>query len=348
VRTKTLDFSFNELLDMAKEDELIIRPEYQRLFKWSEDARSRFIESLILEMPIPPIFLVENDDGTYELIDGLQRLSSYMHFRGELKSEDEPLRLIGCDIVPELDGLTYGELEAALQIRLKRHFVRAQIIKRGSDPHLRYHMFKRLNRGGETLEAQEVRNCTIRLLGAKFIDFLNELAQGSSFQECMDLLSERQKDSMVREEYVLRFFAFKNYRGAYVKDITPFLDEYLERVTEGNEPFDYQNERRIFRAVFDALQRSLGEQTEQAFSAANQKGTMTNQFRSLLFEPICLGLIGAMKVKGTIASDALKKALNELKQDKTFRNLTTGGGKNYAKAMTDRLEYAESFLLEKL
>src|SRR5687768_13001280 len=88
-RTKTLDISFNELLDMHRNDELIIDPDYQRLFRWSAAKESRFIESLILELPIPPIFVIEIDQGRYELIDGLQRISSYLHFRGALKKHAE-------------------------------------------------------------------------------------------------------------------------------------------------------------------------------------------------------------------------------------------------------------------
>lgn len=90
VRTRTLDLSFNELLDMYQNDELEISPEYQRLFRWSEEKQSRFIESLILEMPIPPIYVIEVEEGIYELIDGLQRISSYLHFRGALVVEKKP------------------------------------------------------------------------------------------------------------------------------------------------------------------------------------------------------------------------------------------------------------------
>lgn len=67
---------------MYKNMELTISPDYQRLFRWEEEKQSRFVESLILEMPVPPIFVIETDDGVYELIDGLQRISSYLHFRG--------------------------------------------------------------------------------------------------------------------------------------------------------------------------------------------------------------------------------------------------------------------------
>ena len=97
IRTRSLDVSFNELYDMYLNKELIISPDYQRMFRWEPEKQSRFIESLILEMPVPPIFVIEIKDGEYELIDGLQRISSYLRFRGE-KLEDEsqkPLVLCG-------------------------------------------------------------------------------------------------------------------------------------------------------------------------------------------------------------------------------------------------------------
>ena len=160
IRTKSLDVSFNELYDMYQNQELTISPDYQRLFRWEEEKQSRFIESLILEMPVPPIFVIETEEGVYELIDGLQRISSYLHFRGEHlgKTADDFLVLQGCDIVEDLNGITFDKLPKALQIKIKRSFVRMEVIKKESESSLKYHMFKRLNTGGELLSAQEI-NC---------------------------------------------------------------------------------------------------------------------------------------------------------------------------------------------
>ena len=126
IRTKSLDVSFNELYDMYRDGELAIAPDYQRLFRWDEEKQSRFIESLILEMPVPPIFVIETENGVYELIDGLQRISTYLHFRGEKLGDEtrEPLFLKGCDIVEELNGLPYDNLPKTLQIKIKRSFPR--------------------------------------------------------------------------------------------------------------------------------------------------------------------------------------------------------------------------------
>ena len=172
IRTRSLDLSFNELLDMYENKELIIQPEYQRLFRWSEGQQSRFIESLILEMPVPPIYVIELEEGIYELIDGLQRISTYLHFRGKHPEREGALKLIDCDIVPELNGLTFEKLPKALEIKLKRNFIRVEVLRKESDQRLRYYMFKRLNTGGEKLSEQEIRNSTIRLLDNKFNDFI--------------------------------------------------------------------------------------------------------------------------------------------------------------------------------
>jgi hypothetical protein len=217
VHTQALDLSFNELLDMYKNQELNITPDYQRLFQWSEGARSRFIESLILEMPVPPIYMVEEEEGRYVLIDGLQRISSYLHLRGELEAThlDPPVNvgdklvLTDCDIVKELNGKTFDDLGTALQIRLKRAFVRVELVRKGSNPRFKYYMFKRLNTGGELLSEQKIRNCTIRLLDPRFNDFIIKLANESVFSRCIETLTQERRLSAFDQELVLRFFCFE-------------------------------------------------------------------------------------------------------------------------------------------
>ena len=145
LKITSLDISFNELADMYNEGELIITPDYQRTFRWDIVKQSRFIETLLLEMPVPPIYAIEIEDGKYELIDGLQRISSYLSFRGMLKTipdvlidedmypedegdeeyeEDEltypknSFKLDGCDIISELNGMFYDDLPASLKIKV--------------------------------------------------------------------------------------------------------------------------------------------------------------------------------------------------------------------------------------
>ena len=126
---------------MAKNGELNISPDYQRLFRWSEGKRSRFIESLSLQMPVPTIFVIEEDEGKYLLIDGLQRISSYLHFRSSLNAPHldppvnlgHPLSFFRCDIILELNGRRFEDLPPSLQIRLKRAFIRVEVVRKGTD-----------------------------------------------------------------------------------------------------------------------------------------------------------------------------------------------------------------------
>ena len=107
VRTESVDFSFGEILNLHADKEIIIRPEYQRLFRWSLEQRSKLVESILLELPIPQIFLVESEDGVLELIDGLQRISSVLHFIEASAIDLEPLTLTGCDIITDINGLCF-------------------------------------------------------------------------------------------------------------------------------------------------------------------------------------------------------------------------------------------------
>lgn len=350
VRTRSLDLSFNELVDMYENEELIIHPEYQRLFRWSEEKRSALIESLILEMPIPPIFVIEREEGEYELIDGLQRISSYLHFRGSLVQDEEkvsPLRLVGCDIVDELNGLTYEDLPKPLQIRLKRNFIRVEILRKESDGRLRYYMFKRLNTGGERLSDQEIRNCTIRLLDETFNAFIIELSGNADFRTCIEVLSDEKFKEKYDQELVLRFFAFKNGRDNYKHDVGSFMTDYMESVSEASTPFDYATERAAFEKTFLILRKTLGRDTFCAYKG----GGFVARFLSYHYEAVTLGIQPYLEQIDPDDEDAistLKDTLYGIKQDEEFRQLTTGGGKNYHNQLEKRIDFVENRVGESL
>jgi len=151
LRTNSLDLSINELVDMYTRAELVISPEYQSLWRWNEQQQSQFIESLILELPVPPLFVIKKADSVYELIDGLQRLSSYLHFHGnhpdyrDKQGNTHFLTLAGCHIVKELNHLTYEQLPQAIKIKLKYYLIRLEIIKKESNKQLHKAWFKKLH-----------------------------------------------------------------------------------------------------------------------------------------------------------------------------------------------------------
>ena len=352
--TTSFDISFNEILDMHESGELNIAPDYQRLFRWSEGQRSRLIESLLLEMPVPPIFVIENEANHYQLIDGLQRISSYLHLRGQLDAPhlDNPvakgdfLRLEDCDIVTALNGKTYADLPASLQIRLKRAFIRVEVVRKESDPRFKYHMFKRLNTGGERLSEQQIRNATIRMIGNDMPNFLSALSQLTDFKSCTGNLTQERFLSGYDDELVLRFFALKNNIAGFKHDVSDFLTEYMEGVAKGEILFNYANERATFEKTFAVLSASLAEYSFSYFS--KRANRLANAFGIYHYESVAIGLQATLQKfdpTDVAQMEKLKDVLTAVKSDDAFIAITTGGGKNSPGPLRDRVEFVKGALL---
>lgn len=338
IKTKNFDISFNELLDMYNNKELIISPDYQRMFRWSEEKQSMLIESLILEMPIPPIFVIEIEDGIYELIDGLQRISTYLHFRfddidDELKESfcsenlNGPLKLTGCDIIKELNGCTFDDLPRPVQLKLKRNFIRIEVLRNETDANIRYHMFKRLNTGGEILSDQEVRNCTIRLLGNSFNDFIIQCSEYEYFKKAIDNVVEDFSITKKDQELVLRYFALKNNLENYKKDLNFFLTNYMEKVTTKEFPFDYEKEKCAFETVFKFLYDMYGK---NAFSSLIDKENdkYKTDIIMYMYDSFTCGLASCIDFLEHKDKEKLKSALTELRVSQEFLKTRTGGKAN--------------------
>jgi len=338
---RSLDLSFNELADMYKTGEIRIAPAYQRLFRWSVAKQSQFIESIILEMPIPPIYAVEKSESEWELIDGLQRFSTYLHFTGQLQlpgpdpevNKNDFLELIACDIVPALNGMKFADLTTGLKHRVRRATLRVEVVRREGNPRFAYHMFKRLNTGGEPLSNQETRNCSIRLLGTGFVDFVAKIVADLGFQKCIEDITDEFRSRMGEEELVLRFFAFKNNMEEYVHDIDPFLTDFLERVTDQTSinalPFNYEQEERIFRKTFKVLATAMGPKACSRWV----DGKYAGGFSMAHYEAFSLGAAAVIdklpEAPTPTQLDAISNALTQAKCDPDLKQLTVGGGKNF-------------------
>lgn len=246
------------------------------------------MESILLELPIPQLFVVENADGVFELIDGLQRVSSMVHFIESSSLGLAPLVLDGCDLVEELNGLSFASLPLALRLRLKRSAIRVIVIKKQSAGRLRFEMFKRLNTGGSLLSPQEIRNVTARILGEKgisFYQFLQELAASASFLRATETLSESDRREKGDEELVLRFFAVKNYRDRFRGSVRDWLDEYMERVVLDKVAFSLNDERQVFVRVFGVLADKLGRDAFVRYRGDTPMGAVAPAY----FEAVTMG-----------------------------------------------------------
>ncbi|MGP5065109.1 DUF262 domain-containing protein, partial [Psychrobacter celer] len=173
----SFDISVKELVSMSDEGIIDIAPEYQRQFRWPKENQSKLIESVFLGIPIPSIFMAANKDGSWELIDGVQRLNSLIHFVGNKEQLakfgfETPLILSGLDVLSEYNGASFNDLPQTLRLKFSLRPLKVTTLSDKSDLKVRFDLFERLNTGGIKLTDQEIRACVFR---GRFNDFISEL-----------------------------------------------------------------------------------------------------------------------------------------------------------------------------
>ncbi len=219
---------------MYTSEELNILPEFQRLFRWSEERKSNFVESILIGIPIPPAFVYENENGTWELIDGLQRISTLLEFMGVLKDPDKGTlrrsKLVATKYLPSLNGIVWkaedGEdgLDTALQLFFRRHRIDFQILKHPSDPKTKFDLFQRLNRGGAYATEQEVRTCSMVLANPDMTRKIRALASTDAFSSVFRL-TEDQVNQQRDIEYAVRLIVHTARDLPRGSDVQEFLDK---------------------------------------------------------------------------------------------------------------------------
>ncbi|MDH1629300.1 DUF262 domain-containing protein [Pseudomonas mosselii] len=267
VVTDGYEMSVGEIINLYRDGELVIDPVFQRLFRWDDERKTRFIESVVLGIPIPPIFVYQDANGVWELIDGLQRLSTILQFTGDLRgdraNELGPLVLNGTRFLPSLDGKRWKEsvegagdgFSQSQQIEIKRARLRVEILKADSDESAKFELFQRLNTGGVSLTEQEVRNSMAISIDRGFYDWLIGCSQRSSFVTCTDL-TDYAIESQLGVELALRFFAFRSIPYEAGLDVHEYLDDALIRLASA-ENFGRAAEGEVFARTFDFLEAAL-------------------------------------------------------------------------------------------
>lgn len=232
VKTQTIEYDLETLVKKIKKNVIKLNPEYQRNHRWSNDVSSKLIESLILNIPIPLIYVsqdVDVDDevdldeiSRYSVIDGQQRLTAiYSFFQNKFSLE-------GLEVLAELNGVYYSDLPPFLIRRLEERSIRCLRIDSTVDSQIKYDIFERLNSGSVKLEAQELRNATCR---GPFKDLLKELSKNKIFLEIARLTDIRLK-KMEDQELILRFFAltyedgYKDYKGGFKNFLTTKMEHF--------------------------------------------------------------------------------------------------------------------------
>lgn len=220
IRTDSYSMSVGELISLYENDEIQIHPEFQRFFRWTKTQKTRFIESLLIGLPIPQIFVSQREDGVWDVIDGLQRLSTIYQFAGILRDEDgqieSALTLEPTKSLPSLKGKKWEDpenidsaLTQAQRLIIKRSKIDVAIIKQESDPVAKYELFQRLNTGGSIATDQEIRNCLLIMSNRERYKWLKDLSQNEAFQSSI-FLSDKAREEQYDLELLLRFLIFRN------------------------------------------------------------------------------------------------------------------------------------------
>lgn len=294
--TDGYDMSIGELMNLYDDQELIINPSFQRYFVWSDLQKTRFIESIILGIPVPPIFVYQNADAVWELVDGLQRLSTILEFAGQLKNADgyatPPLTLSGTKTLPSLANKTWAHtddndsepLNRIQQLELKRARMRVEILKKESDPLAKFELFQRLNTGGTQLKPQEVRNVVMLMIDKSFHDWIHNLASLQDFTTTLSL-SEQALQRQQAVELAIRFFVYRNVPFHPGLDVHEYIDDAIIKLAQSDE-FNREGEADVFRRTFKVLHEAMGA---EAFTRWNGD-RFIGQFLMSAYEVVAYGL----------------------------------------------------------
>lgn len=327
-KTDNYSMSIGELVNLYENNEIIIRPEYQRLFRWTHTQKVKLIESIILGIPIPSIFVYQNDDGIWELVDGLQRVSTILQFFGVLK-DNEPLVLEATKHIPALEDIKWDnpdnlekELPGGLKLAVKRAKIQLTIILNESDKRAKFEVFQRLNTGGSNASNQEIRNNIMIMINPERFKWFNDLVSNPNFLETLSL-SDRLLDEQYHMELGLRFVALSFFDFNIKKDVSDFLDDINEKLLEIDET--RQSEIKLnFDKTFEILNRQLGEKSFKKYNGTDFKG----KFLESAFEAVSTGLSKNLQNYNNSADELeFVEKVKLLYIQETYNN-TSGSGSN--------------------
>ena len=327
------DITVKQLFDMISEAQIELQPEYQRHFIWDAVRQSQLIESIFLGIPVPNLFMATNTDATWEVIDGLQRLTTIVNFLGsdELikrnNQKGKKLKLEGLEKVNSMNGYVFEQLPKSVQFTFLTRPVRVTVLNDKSDMSVRYDLFERLNTGGVVLHPQEIRNCVY--LG-DFKDFLIECSINENFVSSVKM-TENSERTGSREELVLKFFAYYEDRNLFVHSVKEFLNDYMKKKTKS---FNNKSAlREIFTRTFEIIHNKLPN--------GIVRGNRTNITPLILFEAISIGIADIIieNKEHLITVEKLDALLN----DDELKKLTTGATNSRTK-LNDRINFVKNYI----
>lgn len=338
IHTDGYSMSIGEVMSMYRDGDLEIHPEFQRIFRWTDEQKSRLVESILLGIPIPTVFVSQRDDGVWDVIDGVQRLSTILEFVGLYRDEEgrlqPPLTLMATEYLPDLAGFRYEAddeenpksgstgkaviFDEVLQRDFKRSKLDFVIVKKESDPDSKFDLFQRLNSGTE-LSAQEARNCLLVMIDRTFYEWVVQCSVSEPFQTIVPI-SQRKEDEGFRQELVLRFFLQDQFAGNETelgRELGEFLTAWVREVAM-SASFDRVSQLARFQRVFAMLKPATGEDSFRRWDI--EKKRFLGPFSISAFEVITSGLAAHLDYWEGEPPAALLARIQAVWTDQHFRD----------------------------
>lgn len=331
--SKKIDFYTSEytveiLANKIKNGDYIV-PAYQRAFTWDEPRKCKFIESLLIGLPIPFVFFWQNDQtGELEIVDGSQRLRTLEEYLGNR------LTLQGLERLDLLNNSTFSDLPLSRQRKVLNKSIRGIVLSEDTDMEARIDLFERINTGSKVANPAEVRRGALR---GKFMEFITLLAKDEQFLRLAPV-SPKQKKERESEELVARFFAYSDGLEGYKDDVSPFIFRYIKKM---NELFDKQPDLiDEYRARFERTLTFV----ESSFTLGFRKTPASKTTPRARFESIAIGAYHALQENpDLIVSKATTDAI--LNSD-GFKKVIRSDGANAIRSLRGRIDFIKQALLE--
>ncbi|PYL07514.1 MAG: DUF262 domain-containing protein [Verrucomicrobia bacterium] len=307
LHTDTYDLSISTVIDYLEKGHLFI-PHFQRGYVWTQVQASRLVESLIIQCPIPVVYLNQETDERLSVIDGNQRIQS---LRKYVSNEFE---LKGLTAYPELEGLYYHQLDSRIQRHIKNRTLRCIVIMKDTHPQVKFDVFERLNTGAVKLTAQELRH---GIYHGKLMDFVDRLAKRKNWKKMLALTQDRR---MRAEEFVIRLLAFYTNYSDYSKPMSAFLNRFCEKYRDLTDIQEKELEK-----AFDTVVSRLNDlYAHFAFKIFTDRGEVLSEFNAALFDA---EVMSTKSLDGAVINSKLQSRIRslfpKLFHDETFQKAIT-------------------------
>jgi hypothetical protein len=333
-RQRTIDYDTKEftveLLVQKFESGDFFVPAYQRAFIWSRERQTKFVESVLLGLPIPFMFMADTLDGRLEIVDGAQRLNTLAHF------VSDRLRLSHLEQLTDAEGCVFSDLPTAQQRKFKNRTLRMIVLSDKTTADSKFNIFERINTGSDSLKSSELRKGAY---SGPFHELIDECAGQSDFI-LLCPVGEKLVRRGERRELVLRFFAYSQIYRAFSHDVAGFLNQYMRDKTKlyKEDSSTAERDRTDKRRAFSEMLRFIKTYFPYGFAKTRSAKT-TPRVR---FEAISVGVHLAL-----VEVPTLKPTDMTWLTSKEFSRHTTTHASNSAPRLRGRIEFVRDSLLAK-